>query len=90
MLVVERKYTLDDLHIGMAAKAKQLSEIYNKYMIFLYEDMDSSMGKLVYCKGNQDKEYDSWFMQPKPTTPIFNERNQLRDMVVYDEKIYSN
>lgn len=85
MLVVERKYTLDDLHIGMAAKAEQLSEIYNKYMILLYEDMDSSMGKLVYCKDTQDKEYDSWFMQSKPITPIFNERDELGDMAVYGE-----
>lgn len=77
MLVVERKYTLDDLHIGMAAKEEQLSEIYNKYTILLYKDMDSSMGKLMYCKGNQDKEDDSWFMQPKPITPIFNERDEL-------------
>ena len=79
MAMSENKYTLKDLYIGMIAKAEQLSEIYNKYMILLYDDTERKMGKLVYCKDTQDKEYDSWFMQPKPITPIF------KDMAEYDE-----
>lgn len=85
MMSAETKYTLDDLYIGMMAKAEQLSEIYNKYMILLYDDEEWEMGKLVYCKDTQDKEYDSWFMQPKPITPIFNDKDELEDMAVYDE-----
>lgn len=88
MLTTEKKYTLDDLHIGMTAKAEQLSKIYNKYMILLYDDMGSKEGKLVYCKDIQDKEYDGWFMQPKPITPIFNDKDELEDMSVYDESVY--
>ena len=85
MAVSEKKYSLNDLHIGMAVRAEQLSEIYNKYMILLYDDMDSREGKLVYCKDTQDKDYDGWFMQPKPITPIFNDKDELEDMAVYDE-----
>ena len=85
MLVAEKKYTLDDLYIGMRAKAGQLSEIYGKYMILMYDDAESRLGKLVYCKDVQDDDYDSWFMQPKPITPIFNDRDELEDMAVYDE-----
>ena len=36
MIISEKKYTLKDLHIGMMAKAEQLTEIYNKYMILRF------------------------------------------------------
>lgn len=64
MLAVDKKYTLEDLYIGMTVKAEQLSEIYNHYMILLYDDANSKAGRLVYCKDTQDKDYDNWFMQP--------------------------
>lgn len=85
MLTAEKKLTLEDLRIGMMAKAEQLSEIYNKYMILLYDEAESKTGRLVYCKDIQDKDYDSWFMQPKPITPIYNDKDELEDMAVYDE-----
>ena len=49
MAMSENKYTLKDLYIGMMAKAEQLSEIYNKYMILLIDDTESKIGKLVFC-----------------------------------------
>lgn len=85
MVVTEKKYTIDDLHIGMMVQAEQLSEIYNKYMILLYDDAENKTGKLVYCGDVQDQNYDHWFMQPKPITPIYNNRDELEDMAVYDE-----
>lgn len=81
----EKKYTLKDLYIGMMAKAEQLSEIYNKYMILLFDDAESKIGKLVFCGDVQNKEYDSWFMQSKPIMPIYNDKEELEDMAVYDE-----
>lgn len=88
MLMTAGKYALEDLYIGMRANAEQLSEIYNKYMILLYEDMESQTGKLVYCKDTQDQDYDQWFMQPKPITPIYHDKDELEDMAVYDESVY--
>lgn len=69
----------------MMVKAEHLSEIYNKYMILLFEDTKSKLGKLVYYGDIQDQEYNSWFMQPKPITLIYNDKMELEDMVVYDE-----
>lgn len=85
MLAIEKKYTLEDLYLGMSVKAEQLNEIYGKYMILLYDDIEHAEGKLVYCKDIQDDEYDGWFMQSKPITPIYNDRDELKDMAVYDE-----
>ena len=85
MIMYEKKYTLKDIHLGMMAKAEQLSEIYNKYMILLFDDIECKAGKLVYCEDEQNQEYDSWFMQPKPITPIYNDKDELEDMAVYDE-----
>lgn len=85
MVMSEKKYTLKDIYIGMMAKAEQLSEIYNKYMILLFDDPESKTGKLVFCGDVQNQEYDSWFMQPKPITPIYNDKDELEDMAVYDE-----
>ena len=85
MAVSDKKYSLEDLQIGMMVKAEQLSEIYDKYIIILYEDTKSKIGKLVYCGDTQDNEYDNWFMQTKPITPIYNNKSELEDMIVYDE-----
>lgn len=85
MTISEKKYDSEDLRIGMMVKAEQLSEIYNKYMILLFENTECKIGKLVYFGDSQDKEYDSWFMQPKPITPIYNDKMELEDMIVYDE-----
>ena len=85
MVVSEKKYSLNDLHIGMAVRAEQLSEIYNKYMIVAFDSTESRTGKLVFCGDVQDQEYDSWFMQRNPITPIYHDRDELEDMAVYDE-----
>ena len=85
MAISEKKYTLKDLQIGMMVKAEQLSEIYNKYMILLFDNAESKIGKLVFCGDEQNQEYDSWFMQAKPITPIYNDKDELEDMAVYDE-----
>lgn len=85
MVKSEKKYALKDIYIGMMAKAEQLSEIYNKYMISLFDDNESEIGKLVFCGDVKNQEYDSWFMQSKPITPIYNDKEELEDMAVYDE-----
>ena len=56
MIMYEKKYTLKDIHLGMMAKAEQLSEIYNKYMILLFDDIECKAGKLVYCEDEQNQE----------------------------------
>lgn len=54
-------------------------------MIVAFDSTESRAGKLVFCGDVQDQEYDSWFMQPKPITPIYHDKDELEDMAVYDE-----
>lgn len=77
--------TMEDLKIGLRATAEQLSDIYNIYMILLYDKLGSDVGTLVYFNDKQDDEYDSWFEQSKPITPIYNDREEEEDMSEYDE-----
>lgn len=74
-----------DLRIGMKATVTQLSHILNKYMILVYDHEGDKEGTLVFVGNKQDKEYDSWFMQEKPITPIHHTEMDLEENVVYDE-----
>ena len=86
MAVAElRKLTLEELTIGMQVTAEQLSDIYDTYMIIQYDNNTDIVGKLVYIGKTQTDEYDKWFMQSKPITPIYNDKEELEDMAVYDE-----
>lgn len=86
MAVAElRKLTLEELTIGMQVTAEQLSDIYDTYMIIQYDNNTDTVGKLVYIGKTQTDEYDKWFMQSKPITPIYNDKEELEDMAVYDE-----
>lgn len=86
MAVAElKKLTLEELTIGMQVTAEQLSDIYDTYMIIQYDNNTDTVGKLVYIGKTQTDEYDKWFMQSKPITPIYNDKEELEDMAVYDE-----
>lgn len=86
MAVAElKKLTLEELTIGMQVTAEQLSDIYDTYMIIQYDNNTDIVGKLVYIGKTQTDEYDKWFMQSKPITPIYNDKEELEDMAVYDE-----
>lgn len=45
---------------------------------------DDLMGTLVFF-GNNEQEYEKWFNQSKPITPIYFDSEELEDEVVYDE-----
>lgn len=70
--MVKRDIEIKDLYIGMRVTAGQLRHIMNKYMILVYDNPGDSEGTLVFIGDKQTKEYDQWFMQEKPITPIFN------------------
>ena len=74
-----------DIKIGMKATVAQLSHILNKYMILAYDHTGDEEGTLVFIGDQQDKNYDSWFMQDKPITPIHHTDMELEENVVYDE-----
>ncbi len=80
-----KKLTLEDLYIDMEVSADQLSNIYDTYMIIKYSNNNNTVGKLVYIGDKQTAEYDKWFKQSEPITPIYNSTDELEDMSVYDE-----
>ncbi len=80
-----KKLTLEDLYIDMEVSADQLSNIYDTYMIIKYSNNNNTVGKLVYIGDKQTAEYDKWFNQSEPITPIYNSTDELEDMSVYDE-----
>ena len=75
----------DKVKVGMRAEASQLKGIYDKYMILLYENPDDTEGTLVFYGDSQNEEYAKWFEQDKPITPIYNSKNEMKDVMVYDE-----
>ncbi len=79
------KYKMKDLSIGMEVCPDQLSDILNMYFIIAYDSDDNETGHLVFMGKTQNDEYNSWFMQSKPITPIYNRKEDMDDMVVYDE-----
>lgn len=76
---------LKDAKIGMKTTVEQLSHIMNKYMIIAYDHVGDKEGTLVFIGDRQNKEYDSWFMQDKPITPIHHTKEELEENVVYDD-----
>ena len=76
---------LEDVKIGMRTSAEQLSHIMDKYMILVYDNAGDKEGTLVYIGSRQTKEYDKWFMQEKPITPIYHTKMESEENVVYDD-----
>jgi hypothetical protein len=85
MMTINDKLTIDNIYEGMTVTIDQLSDIYNTYMIVQFENSQDTKGKLVYIGNKQTEEYDKWFNQKKPITPIYNDKDELEDMSVYDE-----
>lgn len=63
----------------------QLSVIYDIYMIVKYENETDETDTLVYMGTTQDSDYNKWFYQTKPITPIYNSSEELNSLIVYDE-----
>lgn len=90
MEMTEKKYVVGDLKslIGKKVKRSQLEDIYNVHMI-LVDAVDlpnnNCEGKLVYADGVSGCDYDQWLHQSKPITPIYNNAEELEDLVVYHE-----
>jgi len=78
-------YELKDLKVGMKATSERLKHIMNRYMIIAYDNLEDPEGTLVFLGKRQTKEYDKWFFQNKPITPIYHGPWELEENVVYDE-----
>ena len=83
--MANRFLKLKDLKLGMRTTVDAPSHIMNKYMIIVYDHAGDTEGTLVFIGNAQTKEYDSWFMQEKPITPIHHTKMEFEENVVYDE-----
>lgn len=77
---------LKDFYIGMRVSAYQLRHITNKYLKQVNDNIGDSEGTLVFIGDKQTKEYDQWFMQEKPITPIYNMEKDPN--VIYEDIEY--
>lgn len=86
-MAVAKKYSLQDLKIGMQVKLSELQNILDIPMILIDTQVinnDDLTGAIVFF-GNNEKEYEKWCNQTKPITPIYFDSQELEDGVVYDE-----
>lgn len=70
-----KKLKLEDLKIGMKVKPSQLSEIYETYIMILYDNQKQKKGKIVYIGKYRTEEYSKWYRQDKPIRPVYNYRD---------------
>ncbi len=86
MVAAEKKYTLEELHIGMEVKKSQLSNILDTPMLLIntivLQDGDVK-GTLAFY--NDIGEYTKYFKQNISITPVFFNSEELEDGIVYDE-----
>lgn len=82
-----KKYTLQELKLGMTVKLSELSNILDIHMLLVNTriiDNDDLIGTLVFF-GDNEEEYQQWFKQPGAITPIYFNSEEILYGVVYDE-----
>ncbi len=78
-----KKYTLEELHIGMEVKPEELSEIYDTW-ILLVKKTKEEIGKIAFIGKKTDKNSDELFKQGY-VTPIYNDSSELNGDIYYEE-----
>ena len=82
---MEKRYLKEkDLKLGMRTTSDQLSRIINTYMILVYDKPGDTEGTLVFFGKRKNRDYDKWFFQNKPITPIYHTRLDFDDFL-FDE-----
>ncbi len=82
-----KKYKLTELKKGMQVRESQLTNILDTPMILVDTHIINNndlIGTLAFF-GHNEREYEEWFEQSKPITPIYFNSEELEDGVVYDE-----
>lgn len=80
--------TINDLYENMIVKVSQLNTILNVHMILVDTELlpdNDVQGTLVYFGDGDTQEYTKWFHQDRPITPVYFDKAELEDGVVYDE-----
>lgn len=80
-----KKFTLDDLHLGMEINDKeQLSNIYDTW-IFLIKNKGAKNYKIGFIGKETNEESDKLFTQGVSICPVFNDSAELEGDMYYEE-----
>lgn len=81
---INKRYTLDELKVGMKVTVEQLENVYDTYMLILYENMGDDVGTLVYFGKDTDEEYSKLFFSGKPMCPLYNIKEEAEGIYSYE------
>ena len=81
---ITKRYTLDELKVGMKVAVEQLKNVYDTYMLILYENMRDKVGTLAYFGKDTDDEYARLFMLGKPMCPLYNIKEEAEGIYSYE------
>lgn len=81
---ITKRYTLEELKVGMKVAVEQLENVYDTYMLILYENMGDKVGTLAYFGKDTDDEYARLFMLGKPMCPLYNIKEEAEGIYSYE------
>ncbi len=85
MAIVDNKFTLEDLYIGMEIKDKdQLSNIYDTW-VMLVKSSDSDVYTVGFIGKETNAESDKLFTQGNMVCPVYNDSIELEGDIYYEE-----
>ena len=85
MEMINNKFTLEDLYIGMEIKDKdQLSDIYDTW-IMLVKNSDSDVYTVGFIGKETNTESDRLFTQGNVVCPVYNDSIELEGDMYYEE-----
>lgn len=80
-----KKYKLEDLKLGMEVSRKELSEIYDIYMLIVYRNMTDTHGRLAFIGKDRNKTYHKIVSSGKPVCIVYNSKEEAEELYSYDE-----
>ena len=85
MEMINNKFTLEELYIGMEIKDKdQLSDIYDTW-IMLVKNSDSDVYTVGFIGKETNTESDRLFTQGNVVCPVYNDSIELEGDMYYEE-----
>lgn len=85
MAVIDNKFKLEDLYVGMEIKDKdQLSGIYDTW-IMLVKNSDSDVYTVGFIGKETNTESDKLFAQGNVVCPVYNDSIELEGDIYYEE-----
>ena len=85
MAIIDNKFTLEDLYIGMKIKDKnQLSNIYDTW-IMLVKNNNSDVYTVGFIGKETNAESDKLFAQGNVVCPVYNDSIELEGDIYYEE-----